>query len=192
MMNIIWCIMLIAGIISAIIGGNAGIVTDSLIEGCSQAVTLCIELLGAYMLWSGLMEIAKDMGAVDKLAKKMQPVLGRIFPDANEACAPIALNFAANFFGMGSAAQPFGIEAMQIMQRDNKDKITATDNMCMFIALNASALDLLPMTVLALRTTSGADRPYEIVVPVAVASVAGFLSALISCKIFSKFSRCST
>ena len=192
MMNIIWCIMLISGIISAIVSGNAGIITDSLIEGCSQAVTLCIELCGAYMLWSGLMEIAKDIGLVEKIAKRMQPVLGRIFPDAKEACAPIALNFAANFFGMGSAAQPFGIEAMQLMQHDNPDKTTASDNMCMFIALNASAIDLLPMTVLSLRTTAGAKTPYDIVIPVAIASVAAFLAALFTCKLFSGKRKCNT
>lgn len=174
--------MIAAGFITALFTGNAADMTDSMINGCSQAVKLSVELAGAYMLWSGLMGAAREVGAVDALARIMRKPLRSLFPKAEQACAPIALNLAANFFGMGGAAQPFGIEAMKLMQSTNPDKTTATDEMCMFIALNASAIDLLPMTVLALRTTAGSADPYSVAVPTFIASVAAFASAVIFCK----------
>ena len=186
MMNILWAIMLISGLILGMLNGQSGILLDSMITGCGEAVTLCLGLCGAYMLWMGFMEVAKDRGVIDKLAKLINPAMKKLFPAAGEAIAPITLNLAANFFGMGSAATPFGLEAMEIMQKHNKTKDTATNNMCMFIAVNASALELLPTTVLAMRTAEGSADPYSIVLPTAIASVLAFASAIIVCKIFER------
>ena len=189
MMNILWCVMLLLGFITALFTGSAEKLTDAMTGGCLQAVTLCLELLGAYMLWMGLMEIADELGVVGFLSRKMKKPLSRLMPDAGDACAPIALNLAANFFGMGSAAQPFGFDAMARMQAKNPKKDTATNGMCLFIAMNASAIDLLPMTVIALRTSAGAKDPASIVVPTFAASVAAFCAAVIWCKAAEK--RCS-
>lgn len=191
MMNIVWAFMLIFGIISGIITGNGDKLIDSMITGGGEAVTLCFSLCGAYMLWMGLMEVAKDMGVIDSLARLIKPAMRKLFPSSEEAIAPITLNMAANFFGMGSAATPFGLEAMRIMQASNKNKAVATDDMCMFIAINSSALELLPTTILAMRTAAGSADPYCVVAPIAIASVTAFAAAVLVCKIFERRSKCT-
>lgn len=185
-MNIVWGIMIAIGMIVGMINGNAGILVDSMITGCGEAVTLCITLAGAFMMWQGFMEVAKDMGIIDKFAKIINPFMKKLFPDAGEAVVPITLNLAANFFCIGSAATPFGLEAMQKLQKNNPNPNIATNNMCMFIALNASALELLPTGVLALRTSAGSTDTYSIVIPTVIVSIISFVSAIILCKIFEK------
>lgn len=186
MMNAVWGTMIIAGLVVGILSGQGGTLVDSMITGCGEAVTLCVGLAGAYMLWMGLMEVAKDLGIIDKFAKLIKPFMRWLFPKAEEAVAPITLNLAANFFGMGSAATPFGLEAVRSLQKSNPYPETATNDMCMFIALNASALELLPTTILAMRTAAGSLDPYCIVIPTAIASIASFVSAIVICKLFEK------
>ena len=186
MMNAVWGVMVISGLIVGMINGQGGALIDSMITGCGEAVTLCLGLAGAYMLWMGIMEVLNDMGVIDKLARFINPAMKRLFPNSKDAVAPITLNLAANFFGMGSAATPFGLEAMQRLDEQNGIKGTATNDMCMFIALNASALELLPTGVLAMRAANGSYDPYCIVLPTAIASVASFVSAILLCKLFEK------
>src|SRR5574344_1422020 len=104
MMSYVFALMIAVGIAYGAINGNIAAVMDALTEGACQAVTLCISLAGAYMLWLGLMNTAKRAGLIDGLARRMAKPLGFLFPDAGEALAPITLNLAANFFGAGSAA----------------------------------------------------------------------------------------
>ncbi|MBQ9949763.1 MAG: nucleoside recognition protein [Clostridia bacterium] len=187
MMNAVWAVMILMGLLSGIITGQGDMLLDSMIAGCGEAVTLCVSLLGAYMMWMGIMEVARDMGVINVLARKIRPVMGKLFPNADdEAIAPITLNMAANFFGMGSAATPFGIEAMKEMQKTNSKKHIATNSMCMFIAVNAAAPELLPTSVLALRTAAGSQAPYSIVLPTAICSVVVFVCAVLSCKLLEK------
>lgn len=186
MMNIVWAIMTGLGLIFGIVTGKADILVQSMAEGCGEAVSVCLGLAGAMMLWNGFMEVAKDLGVIDNLAKLIYPFMKRLFPNSEKAIAPITLNLAANFFGMGSAATPFGIEAMQKLEEENKTPGIASNNMCMFIALNASALELLPTTILALMSAQGASQPYLIVVPTAIASVVSFAVAIFVCKLLER------
>lgn len=189
MMNVVWGVMILLGLVVGMLNGQSALLVDSMINGCAEAVTLCISLAGAYMLWMGLLEVAKDLGVIDKFAKFIRPFMRWLFPKATEAIAPMTLNLAANFFGMGSAATPFGLEAMSTLQKDNPYPDTATDDMCMFIALNASALELLPTTVLAMRTAAGSLSPYSVILPIAIASVVSFVCAIIICKFLQKSGR---
>ena len=191
MMNRIFGGMILIGIIAGILSGGGGEVAESMIAGMGEAVTLTIGLAGAFMFWMGIMEVARDLGVIEKLAKITRPLLKKLFPNAGEAVAPITLNLAANFFGMGSAATPFGLDAMRELERSNKRAGVATDDMCMFIALNASALELLPTGVIALRSAAGSHDPYAIIVPTFIASVISFVSAIILAKLFARFSRYS-
>ena len=187
MMNKIFGSMLLIGLLVGILSGQGQAILDSMINGMGEAVTLSISLAGAFMFWMGIMEVARDLGVIEKLAKWTRPLLHRLFPKSGSAVAPITLNLAANFFGMGSAATPFGLEAMAELEKYNRNPGVATDDMCMFIALNASALELLPTGVIALRSAAGSANPYSIVVPKFLSSVISFAAAIIMCRRFSRF-----
>lgn len=181
MMNWIWGGMFIGALAVGMITGQGGAVADAAIAGAGEAVSLCISLCGAYMLWMGVLNVAREAGLIQRLARALHPLLGRLFPHSESAVAPITLNLAANFFGMGSAATPFGLEAMAEMQKTNPVPDRATDDMCLFLCLNVSALELLPTSVLALRTAWGSADVYAVVLPTFLASILCAAAALLGC-----------
>ena len=183
MMDLVFGIMIIAGISVFAVQGNGAGALEALARGCDGAVSLTLSLAGTYMLWMGLMNIAEKAGLVKKLAELMKKPLGLLMPEAGEALAPVTLNLAANFFGLGNAATPFGVAAMKALDEGCG---TASDNMVMFIALNASAVELLPTTVIAIRTACGSADPWSIALPTFIASVAAAAAAVISCRLLSK------
>ena len=177
--------MLAIGLGVFVADGNSSGALEALMQGSAQAVELTLSLAGAYMLWLGLMNIAKQAGLIEKMAQKMQKPLGFLMPGAGEAAAPVALNLAANFFGLGNAATPFGIEAMKAL---GDGAGTATNNMCMFAALNSSAIELLPTTVIAIRAACGSADPNDIILPTFLASIVSAAAAIISCKLLERLS----
>lgn len=186
MMSCVFAAMIAAAIICGAANGSIAAVLDALTEGAANAVTLSLSLAGAYMLWMGLMGIARRAGLIDALSRAMRKPLALLFPNAGGAIAPITLNLAANFFGAGSAATPFGLEAMKELNAKAKYAGVATDEMCMFLALNASALELLPANVLALRTAAGSEDAYIVVLPTFIASVISFVSAAAICALLCR------
>lgn len=189
MMNAFWGIIILASLLFGLIAGQKGELITALITGANDAVILVFNLAGAYMVWMGLMEVANDMGVVKKLSNAVQPLLKKLFPKSKSAVAPITLNLAANFFGLGSAATPFGIKAMQELQKYNPHPAIATTEMCMFITLNASALELLPTTVLSMRAAAASNNVYIVVVPTFIASIAAFATAVLCCKFFESLEK---
>ncbi|HWS31072.1 MAG TPA: nucleoside recognition domain-containing protein [Clostridia bacterium] len=185
-MNWLWGLMLAAGLIVGAVNGDPGGAADALVTGMSDAVTLCISLAGAYMLWMGLMNVAKEAGLVDSLSRAVKPIFKRLFPDSPQAVAPVTLNLAANFFGLGSAATPFGLRAMAEFEKTNPQKGVATHDMCLFLCLNAAAIELLPTNVLAMRAVYGSEDVYAVVLPTFVSSMAAFLIALILARLMRK------
>ena len=183
MMKWLWGGMLAIGIIGCMVKG-APDVADTMTAGALEAVELCISLAGGYMLFMGLIKLAERAGLIAKLARLTSPAIGRLFPDSPSAAAPITLNLAMNFFGMGSAATPFGLAAMRELEKTNRSKGRATNDMCMFLCLNAAALELIPANVLALRSAYGGAR--DVILPTFIASVAAFLTAVLLCRLFSK------
>ncbi|MDO5111697.1 MAG: nucleoside recognition domain-containing protein [Clostridia bacterium] len=181
MMDFVWGGMLFLSLASGVLTGQGGVVADAMLAGAEEAVQLCINLCGAFMLWMGLMNVAEEAGMVERLSKALQPVVRRLFPASEKAAAPITLNLAANFFGMGSAATPFGLEAMAAMQEGNPTGDTATEDMCLFLCLNASAVELLPTGVLALRTSFACADPYAIVLPTFLSSLVCAGAAVLGC-----------
>lgn len=177
MMNYIWAAMLIIGLVWGIAAGRAQEVASALTEGAGEAVTLCLTLAGTYMLWMGIMNVAKAAGMIEGLAKAARKPLARLFPSSQSAVAPITLNLAANFFGAGSAATPFGLEAMRKMSEASGKSEVATDDMCMFLALNSTAIELVPAGVLALRAAVGSQDVFCVVLPTFVSSVILFVAA---------------
>ncbi len=189
MMDWVWGGMLLVSLVLGIVTGNGGAAADAVIAGAGEAVTLCVTLCGAYMLWMGLMNVAREAGMIDALSGALAPLIGRLFPSSEKAVAAITLNMSANFFGMGSAATPFGLEAMARMQEVNREPVRATDDMCLFLCLNASAVELLPTQVLSLRTAWGSTEVYAIVVPTFLASLVCAFTAVAACLLFRRLGR---
>lgn len=186
MMGYIITILFTVGAALCAAGGVSPL--DELISGAEGAVKLCASLCASYVVWMGVMNVAKNAGLVDKLAKSMRRPLSRLMPGVSGAAAPITMNLAANFFGLGSAATPFGIEAMRELSRENGGE-KASANVCMFLALNASALELLPTNVLSIRISCGSNDPYSVVLPTLISSVFAAIAAIIGCKMFEFFKK---
>lgn len=182
--------MLLLGLIACMVSGNAEGAMDAMLAGAGEAVTLSLSLAGAYMLWMGLMNVAKEAGLIDALARAVRKPLALLFPRSPGAVAPVTLNLAANFFGMGSAATPFGLAAMKELRaaadRDGVPEGMASDDMCMFLSLNSSAVELLPTSVLALRAAAGSTDVYCVVLPTFLASLLAFASAIALCRFFCR------
>lgn len=188
MLNYIWMGMLAAGFLTGMVNGRLDEVTQAAFSSAGRAVELCIGLLGILCLWSGLMKIAEKGGLIRLVARLARPLLKLLFPQAaNDAGAlgSIVMNLSANFLGLGNAATPLGIKAMNELQRLNRGEDSASDSMCMFLVLNTSAMQLIPATVIAIRADAGSTAPAEITVCVWIASLCATLSGIILVRLLS-------
>ena len=154
MLNYIWFGMMFSSVVVGIFTGNIDAVTEAAIDMAKVAVNLAIGLIGIMALWLGIMKIAEESGLIRLIAKGLRPITIRLFPDVPEdhpAIGSIILNMSANILGLGNAATPLGLKAMEELQEINPDKDTATNAMCTFLAINTSSVQLiLPATVVAL------------------------------------------
>lgn len=175
MLNIIWLILMAAGVGVAAFYGRAGAVTDAAFAAGKLAIETIISLAGLMALWMGLMKIAEKSGLMEGLAWLLRPVVRILFPSVpkdHPAIGAMLMNISANMLGLGSAATPLGLKAMQELQELNDgDKETATEAMCTFLTLNTSSITLIPGTIIALRAASGSVNPSEVVGATLVASV---------------------
>ncbi len=181
--------MIAAGIMLGIINGTQSAVLDSLTAGADKAVELAATLCGSYLLWMGLINIAKRAGLTEKLSKMLRRPLSLLMPNIGDAAAPVALNLSANFLGIANAATPFGIEAMKRLAELNGKKTAPSKEICMFLALNASAVELLPTSVIAVRSACGSADPYSIVLPTFISSLFAAAAAIAACKLFEEIRR---
>lgn len=178
----IWAFMFISGTVAMLIrfGGDATLA--AMLAGGGEAVMLCLELAGAYLLFMGLIGVLKRGGYMEALSRRLNRVVRWLFPGAGGAAGAIALTLSANVLGLGNAATPFGLEAMRIMEAENPHKGTATYDMCAFIAINASALQLLPTSVIALRAAAGSAAPADILLPSIIGTLGSTLAAVLVCR----------
>ncbi|MDK2984654.1 MAG: spore maturation protein [Clostridia bacterium] len=166
MVNLIWLILLLSGIVVAALNGNIEIVTISALNAAQSAVTISIELIGIMSLWLGILKIAEKARLVDFLAKLVRPITVFLFPSVpknHPAIGAIVMNLSANIMGLGNAATPFGLKAMQELQKLNPQKDEATPAMCTFLALNTACITLIPATIIGIRVSAGSNNPAEIV-----------------------------
>lgn len=174
MLNVIWMILMAFGVAVAAVGGKAGAVTDAAFGAGKLAIETIIGLAGLMALWMGLMKIAEKSGMMEGLAWLLRPVVRILFPSVpkdHPAIGAMLMNISANMLGLGSAATPLGLKAMQELQELNEDKETASEAMCTFLTLNTSSITLIPGTIIALRAASGSVNPSEVVGATLVASV---------------------
>lgn len=166
MLNIIWLLLLVSGILVAAFNGNIEVVTEAALGAAKGAVEVCFDLVGVMALWLGIMKIAEAGGLVQSLAKLLKPITVRLFPSVpsnHPAMGTIILNLSANMLGLGNAATPFGMKAMQELQELNGDSNEASEAMCTFLALNTSCITLIPATIIAVRLSFNSANPTEIV-----------------------------
>lgn len=189
MLNYIWMGLLLIGFAVGIANGRINEVTKAAMDSAQSAVTVCIGLLGVMCLWTGLMKVAEKSGLVTGISRLVRPVMTFLFPGIpkdHPALGAIVMNLVANFLGLGNAATPLGIKAMNQLQTLNKDKKTATDSMCMFLVMNTAAIQLVPASIIALRTSAGSRKPAEIIVCIWIASVCATVMGIIAAKLLSK------
>ena len=168
LLNDLWAGMILVGIIYGALTGRMADVTNAALDSSKEAVTLCITMLGVMSFWVGLMEIAQRSGLIAAASRKLQPVLHFLFPDVlegHEANRHITTNIIANILGLGWAATPAGLMAMKSLQEvnPNKDKSIASRDMCTFLILNISSLQLIPINIIAYRSQYGSVNPAGIV-----------------------------
>jgi spore maturation protein A len=187
MVNIIWMMLTIIGIVFAIINGKIGDVNKAIFQGAGEAVTISIGLISVLVFWLGMMNIAQSAGLLDKLAKLFRPIITRLFPDVpkdHPALGYILSNMMANMFGLGNAATPLGIKAMEKLKKLNGDRDEASRSMITLLALNTTSLTLIPTTVIAIRITYNSSNPTEIVGTTLLATVVATIGAIIIDRFF--------
>lgn len=173
--NAVWLVLLAGGVVCAMVTNNGATITVSALDGAQTAVELSIKLVGVMCLWLGMMRIAEKARIIFFMARFLRPIMKRIFPSVpadHPALGSIVMTVSANMFGMGNAATPFGIKAMKDLQSLSDDKMRATPAMCTFIALCAAGVNLIPTTIIALRSAAGSLMPGQtIAVTIAVSFV---------------------
>lgn len=192
MLNIIWPVFIILSFSYAIFSGNLEQLNNSIFESTADAVNLCINLLGTICLWNGIMQVASKTTILQKLTRFLKPVIRFLFPEIQGnsiVYQEIAMNMVANILGLGNAATPLGLKAMKSMQKENPQKDTLTNSMATFIILNTASIQIIPTTVIAIRSSLGSENPTSIVFPVWIATVCAAVAGITATKLFIKFSK---
>jgi spore maturation protein A len=189
MINWIWMGLIALAVVSAVFTGKMGDLGTAAFDAGKTAVQLSIGLIGIMALWLGLMKIAEEAGLVQLLARIVRPVLARLFPDVpkdHPALGSMTANFAANMLGLGNAATPLGLKAMQDLQELNSNKETATNAMVTFVAIHATSVTIIPATIIGLRSAAGALNPASIILPSLIASSIGMVVSVTVAKLLER------
>ena len=182
MVNKIWALFFIIGIIVSVINGNLEGLNEVLLGSAKEAFDMILKLFPVMALWLGITKIASVSGLLNKMSRLISPVLGKLFPEIPKGHASLSLitsNVIANFFGLGNAATPFGLKAMQKLQEINPKKDTASRSMITFLVLNTSGLTLIPTTIISLRMMYGSKNPTEIVLGCIIATTCSTVAGML-------------
>ena len=188
-MNIIWVILIAVSVIAAFFTGGLEAVTRAMFDGAKAAIEISLFLLGIVSLWLGITQIIEDSGLIYRISHAFMPVMTRLFktvPPDHPAITSITLNMLANFFGLGNAATPLGIKAMQDLQTLNEDKESLSFEMMLFIVLNTASVQLIPFTVVGILSDFGSANPSAIVFPTIISTA---ISAVIALGVLLLFRR---
>ena len=192
MLNRIWPFFIIISVIYALFSGRIENLNNSIFESTANAVNLSITFLSTICLWNGIIKIAQKTTLIQNLTKIMKPLINFLFPELRqkeEIKQQISMNIIANVLGLGNAATPLGIKAMKTLQKENKKKDTVSNSMAMFILLNTASLQIIPTTVIAIRSSMGSKNPSRIIFAVWIATIAAAIVGIIVTKIFIKCSK---
>lgn len=196
MLDYMWGIMIAVGVLYGAATGNLEAVTQAVLDSAGEAVSICITMIGVMSLWVGLMQIAKEAGLIEKMTEAIRPVIHFMFPKIpakHPALEYISTNVIANILGLGWAATPAGLKAMEALadlkqerqqsgEASVKSTASASDEMCTFLVLNISSLQLIPVTIIAYRSQYGSPDPTAVIAPAILATLVSTLAAIIFCK----------
>lgn len=188
-MSVIWVLLLVGSVVVAAATGRIGALPGAIADSAGRAVTLSLGLVGVLTLWLGLMRVAEEAGLVRAVGRLARPVLRRLFPsvpDGSPAMGAIVMNISANLLGLGNAATPFGIKAMEELEKENPAPGTATDAQALFCALNTASIQLVPATVIALRASAGARQPADVLGATLLASACATAAAILAAWAFRR------
>lgn len=192
MINYIWVFFILTSLVTAAFTGKIGAVTNSILISAKTSVNIAISLIGIMAFWLGMVKLTEKSGLMNLIAKIISPITNFLFPEIpkdNPALGNIATSFSANALGITNAATPIGIKAMQEMQEINPDKETATNPMCMFLAINTAGFQLIPASAMAILVAVGCKNPTIIILPTLLATSLALCGAIFSAKIFEYFSK---
>lgn len=192
MLNLVWPIFIILSFIFAIFSGNLEELNSSIFSSTEETIKLCLSLLGTVCLWNGIMEIANQTTIIHYLTIILKPVMRFLFPDIDENSKiyqEISMNIIANILGLGNAATPLGLKAMKSMQEENTNPEVLSDSMAVFIVLNSASIQIIPTTVIAIRSSMGSVQPTAIIFPVWVATICASVAGILATKIFIKMGK---
>lgn len=193
MLNKLWGFMILIGILFAAATGKIGDVGTAALDSSKEAVTLCITMLGIMSMWTGLMNIAKKAGIIDALTRALRPVLAFLFPGVprdHKANEYMAANMISNVLGLGWAATPVGLKAMEELKKLNRGSHIASTDMCTFLIINISSLQLIPVNIIAYRSQYGSVSPTSIIgmglIATIISTAAGVLFSVVARKMFGR------
>lgn len=180
-MNVIWMVLVCVSVLFAVLGGRIEAFTKALFEAGKAAVEVCLYLVGIVSLWLGLTKILEDCGVIYKMSNFFRPVMSLLFrnlPPGHPAITNITLNLLANVLGIGNAATPLGIRAMEDLQTLNPEPDTVSFEMMLFIVINTASVQLIPFTVIGLLASFGSQNPNRVLLPTFIATVLSAVSAV--------------
>lgn len=188
MMNYIWFFMIGSGLLLSMISGKGEVITKSIMESTSSTVTLIISLVGVMCLWCGVMKIAEESGLTNKFSKLLRPFLKLLFKekDNEKVMGPVVMNLTANILGLGNVATPFGIKAMEELDVVNNRKGIASDDMALFLVLNANCIQLFPTTILSIRSIEGSIDNGVVIVCILITTFLTSIISILICKFLQR------
>lgn len=192
MLNFIWPIFIILSCVYALFTGNIENINNGVFESCKSAVELTLAFFGTVTLWCGIMKIAENSSLSQKITKFLTPLIRFLFPEIkknDESYNKISLNIVANMLGLGNAATPLGISAMESLQEKNKCKNTISNSMAMLILLNTASLQIIPTTIIAIRSSLNSTNPTAIILPVWLSSICAAVAGVLAVKFFIKIGK---
>lgn len=190
MINYIWFFMIFLGVIVGIITGKGDLISQGIVNTAGDTVQLVIGIMGLMCMWCGVMKIAEKSGLMDKIARGLRPILKVLFKGAandSKALGAIVMNLTANMMGLSNAATPFGIKAMEEMDRLNRGRDEASNDMVLFLVLNAACIQFIPSTVISIRAAEGSQNPGIIIIPAIIATSCAAIVGVIVCKVLQRY-----
>lgn len=189
MLNVIWIAMLLISVVVGTFTGRLDSVVNAVTEYAKLGFEVALGLTGVMSLWLGIMQIAKESGLIDKIARLLSPIMRLLFPDVpvdHPAMGAMILNISANMLGMANAATPFGLQAMRELQKLNEHAHTASNAMCTFLAVNTSSVQLIPATAIAYLAANGATNPTSVIFSSLIATICSTVVAIVVVKQLAK------
>ncbi|MBZ4688739.1 MAG: spore maturation protein [Clostridiales bacterium] len=181
-MNIVFLFLVVSSVVVSALSGNMNQLTEAIALSAGEAVERIFGLIGILTLWLGIAKIAEKSGLLETVTKLLQPIVRILFPSipkGHPAMGAILMNISANLFGFGSAATPFGLKAMEHLQKLNRSN-QASQAMCTFLAINTSSVTLIPSTIIALRVNAGSANPMEIIGTILFATTVSTIVAIVA------------